>query len=125
MYNLSIPYSATYVHSSPYGSSRGSLRVYIPTIMPSIAMGTPKIIPISLNKSCYCNANDCRPSVASQINTQNFVTALPSFNQYNGSCYWYGDGIKVFAKTTDFLNCQLTPEEEDNSTPFPYEEEDS
>lgn len=119
MYDLSEYISAIYVHGKPYGSSAGNLRVYIPSLMPSIGMGYPTITPISLNRSCYANASDCAPSVASMVNTQNFVTALAPYNGYGHSCYYYGSTLKVMAKTPDCLSCRLHPEEEDNSTYWP------
>jgi hypothetical protein len=119
MYNLSEYIQALYVQSNPYGSSTGNLKVYIPSLMPLIGMGNPKITPVSLNKSCYCNAIDCKPSVASRINTQNFVTAQAPSNNYKNSCYRFGSGLKIMAKTKDCLTCKLHPEEEDNSTDWP------
>lgn len=119
MYNLNEYISAKYVKEKPYGSSSGRLKVYIPSLMPLIPMGTPRTTPVSLNASCYCNANDCKPSVASQISTQNFVTAQAPYNSYRFPCYWYGTGLKVIAKSEDCLECKLSPEEEDNSTSWP------
>ena len=121
MFNLNKFIKATFVDAKPYGSSSGSLKVYIPSLMPLIGMGDPKITPVSLNRSCYCNANDCKPSVAAQINTQNFVTAQSPYNQYRQPCYWFGTGITVIPRAEDFLTCKLSPEEEDNSTPWPWE----
>ena len=119
MYSLSEYIQANYVHAKPYGSSAGSLKIYIPSLMPLINMGTPKITPIGLNKSCYCNAADCKPSVASKINTQNYATAKAPYHPYDFSCYWFGSGLKIMAQTEDCLSCRLYPEEEDNSTPWP------
>ena len=82
MFNINKEVSAIYVHARPTGTSYGDLRVYIPELMPNIPMAYPKFTPVSLNKSCYCNADDCRPSVGSQLNTQNFVTAQKSYNSY-------------------------------------------
>ena len=122
MYNLSAPVSANYVHAKPYGTSSGSLRVYIPAIMNSslIPMGSPKTTPVSLDKSCYSNAGDCKPSVASMLNTQNFVTAAKPYSSYKDPCYYYGDTISVIPTAGDFLSCRLVPEETDNSKNWPY-----
>ena len=119
MFSLTSYVSAEYVHAKPYGSSNGSLKVYIPLIMPQIAMGTPKITPVSLNTSCFSNASDCKPAVASMINTQNYITAKAPYNPYRKPCYYYGKGLKVIPKTNDFLICQLGSEEEDNSVNWP------
>ena len=119
MYSLSEYILAKYVHSSPYGSSAGNLKVYIPSLMPLITMGTPTITPVSLNKACYCNANDCNPSIGSNLNTQNFVTATSPYHPYNSPCYWFGKDLKIMAQTPDCLTCRLYSEEEDNSSPWP------
>ena len=120
MFTINKAVLAKYVHMRPVGLTYGNLKVYIPELMPNIPMGIPKIIPVSLNKSCYCNSTDCRPSVASQIQTQNFVTALSSYNSYSGSQYHYGSDIAIVPKTEDCLTCKLAPDECDNSfTPPP------
>ena len=119
MYDLGEYIEAEYVRVKPYGSSAGDLKVYIPSLMPLISSGIPKISPVSLNKSCYCNASDCKPSVSSSISTQNYVTALEPFHPYKKPCYRFGSKLKVMAKTPDCLSCRLYPEEEDNSIPWP------
>ena len=91
--------------------------------MPLITMGQPITTPVSLNKSCYINAPDCAPSIAANLNTQNYVTAKSSYNDYDMPCYWFGSSLKVMAKTPDCLSCRLHPEEEDNSTDWPYNNE--
>lgn len=122
MFKLNIPLSAKYVHGKPYGTSYGNLHVYIPDLMPKISMGYPKITPTSLNKSCYSNAEECRPAIASQINTQNFVTAQKSYLSYEGSLYQYGSEISVIPTTEDCLTCKLAPDDCDNSYDLPVEE---
>lgn len=119
MYDLGEYIDAKYVNALPYGTSSGDLKVYIPSLMPLISMGRATITPVSLNKSCYCNAADCKPSVASQLSTQNFVTALAPHHPYIRPCYRFGSGLKIMAKTPDCLTCRLYPEEEDNSISWP------
>ena len=121
MYSVNQSLSAKYVEASPYGKSSGNLRVYIPSLMPNIAMGRPKITPVSLNRSCFCNADDCKPSVSATIETQNFVTALKSYANYEFQYYKYGSELKVLARTADCLSCKLAPDEEDNSVANPKE----
>ena len=120
MYGINETLQANYIHSKPYGSSSGSLRVYIPSLMPLIAMGIPKITPVSLNTTCFCNASDCKPAVANKIDTQNYVTAEASYTEYKQPCYYYGSSLKVNSRTEDCLTCRLNPSEEDNSSPWPY-----
>lgn len=119
MYSVGESIQATYVDANPYGSSEGSLRVYIPSLMPLITMGNPRVTPVSLNKSCYCNSNDCKPAISSKLDTQNYVTARASYNEYKYGCYWFGSGLRVISKTPDCLSCSLSPGEEDNSTLWP------
>jgi hypothetical protein len=115
MFEINELLQASYVNSRPYGTSSGNLRVYIPSLMPQISMGDPKSTPIALNSSCYINATDCKPTIASKINTQNFVTAIQSYNSYRQPYYSYGSPLKVVSKSKDCLTCKLSPEDEDNS----------
>ena len=119
LYKVNECISAIYVDASPYGRSSGNLRVYIPSLMPNISMGYPRTTQVSLNRSCYCNANECKPSVSTTINTQNFVTAIEAYFKYSKPCYRYGTDIAVIAKREDCLTCRLAPDEEDNSIPDP------
>ena len=123
MFSIDQVLRGYYVDQRPYGLTSGSLRVYLPDLMPDIAMGTPRITPISLNKSCYCNATDCKPAIASKIDTQNYVTATQSYNHYRDPHYYYGSGISVQAKAKDLLSCKLCPEDQDNSVNL-YDDED-
>lgn len=110
---------AVFVNASPYGSSSGALKVYIPSVMNGISMGKPKATPVALNKACFANAGDCKPAVSNKISTQNYVTAKAPYGSYSKPCYWYGTGIKVTSENDDCLSCRLVPEEEDNSTEWP------
>ena len=56
-----------YYVNSPYGSSSGSLPLYIPKLMPNISMGKARSTRVNLNKSCYCNDSGCKPPVSSQL----------------------------------------------------------
>ena len=122
MFTVNQVVKANYVEDSPYGTSSGDLRVYIPSLMPLINMGLPKITPVSLNKTCYCNANECKPAVSAKINTQNYATADAPYGSYNRGCYYYGSEIAVISKTTDCLSCQLSPANGDNSKKWPWED---
>lgn len=115
MFTINNGVRANYIHGSPYGTSRGNLRVYIPELMTNIPMAYPKITPISLNKSCYSNASDCRPTISTHIDTQNFVTAQSGYNSYYGSLYYFGSELVIKPKTEDCLVCKLAPDECDNS----------
>ena len=115
MFILNESLSGTYVHSKPYGTSQGNLRIHLPILMPEIPAGNPKTTPVALNKSCYINALDCKPPIGAKIETQNFITAKAPYNSYRQSHYHFGSSIKVIAKDADCLVCRLAPEDEDNS----------
>lgn len=121
MFTINKAVIAKYVHKSKSGTSRGDLKVYVPELMPNIPMAQPKVTPVSLNKSCYCNADDCRPAVSSQLDTQNFITAQKSYYKYSGSLYKFGSDIAILPKTEDCLTCRLSPDECDNSYDPPSE----
>lgn len=104
-----------YVQQQPWGSSAGSLLVYIPDLMPLIGMGIPRTTSTSLNKSCYSNASDCKPSVSGSARVQNYVTAEAPYHEYKLPLYAFGSEIAVNVKGFDCPTCRLTPEEIDNS----------
>lgn len=81
---------------SPKGSSGGTLPLYIPKIMPNISMGKKKTFTVGINKSCYCNASECKPNVASTLTGQNYINVPPQANRsFQNPLFYYGDTIQV------------------------------
>lgn len=107
-----------YVKVTPYGTSRGNIEVFIPSIMKKWGMGVPKITPTSLNSSIYNNASDCKPTVSVKTNTQNYATARAPVSPYKLSLYSFGSGMEIWPVTEDVLNPRLTTENVDNSWTF-------
>ena len=120
MFNDEQVLKGTYIQQTPWGSSGGSLRIHLPELMPKIPAGLPNSTQISLDRSCYSNANDCKPAVSSQVTTQNYVTAQAPYHSYQLPYYPYGAAIAVHSRNFDCLTCRLSPEEIDNSfDPYP------
>lgn len=119
MYHLYEFITAKYVHVMPYGPSSGALKVHVPSLMPDVPMGEPKITPCSLDASCYANAQDCKPAVAKKVSVQNYITADKPYHDYKKPCYWFGTELTVEMKEEDALVCRLSPEHIDNSTEWP------
>ena len=56
------------------GPRPSTIKANIPKLMPKIPLGNPSSSVGSINKSIFCNANECRPSPSSTIRKQNYVT---------------------------------------------------
>ena len=84
----------------PVCSTSSPLRLYIPKIMPMIGFGAPRITNSYVSDSCFCNDKACKPSISSNISTQNYVT-VPIYdnNEFVCSLFYQGAKIKV-----DFFN---------------------
>ena len=78
-------------------SSGGSQMLNIPKIMPDIPLGKPKSTPVPLNKSCYINDKKCKPSVATQISSQNYITVPPQDNR-GFQLPWFHQGDRIFVE---------------------------
>lgn len=61
------------------GSSSGTLKLYIPKLMPFISMGMAKASPIGISKSCFANADTI--AVATTLQSQNFLSVPPQDNR--------------------------------------------
>lgn len=109
-----------YVKQKPFGTSQGDLEVFIPAIMKKWGPDVPKITPEPLDKSIYNNASDCKPTVSSQIQTQNFATAKAprkpiDAHKYEFPNYTFCDAMEVIPQKEDCLTVRLTTENVDNS----------
>jgi len=86
--------------SPPQCSTSSPLRLHIPKLMPLIGFGAPKVSTASVSDGCFCNDKACKPSVASTIGTQNYVT-VPIYdnNEFQCPIFYQGARVKV-----DFFN---------------------
>ena len=67
---------AKYVGKKPWGSAYGDLKVYCPVLMKNISMDiAKKLPPVTLNKSMFCNSDECAITPMSQVVPQNYITA--------------------------------------------------
>lgn len=62
-------------------ANASSQKLYIPKLMPLISFGAPKITSESLNKSIFLNADECKISVSSTIQSQNYKTVPKPANR--------------------------------------------
>lgn len=57
------------------------MQAHIPVLMANIPMGLPKVVPsISLVPTMFANDVSCRPTPASVLSTQNFITITKWIN---------------------------------------------
>jgi len=79
-----------------HGLSKGPFKLYISTLIPRVPLGTPKIKSLSLNKSCFINAAECKPTVSSTIEEQNYLTVPMYHNRsFSEGYFWHGDKMRV------------------------------
>lgn len=105
-----------YYVRSPYGSSSGSLPLYIPKLMPNISMGKARSTRVNLNKSCYCNDSGCKPAVSSQLSSQNYLTISPQQNRsFREPHFRYGAKIQIEVHNQNDYEMYITTKI-DNST---------
>lgn len=57
-----------------YMQKVGDYKIHSTSLMPNIAFGLASIIPNSINKSIFMNADETTLTFASQISTQNYLT---------------------------------------------------
>ena len=69
-------------------------KVHSPKILPMVPFGKAKTTPVSLNKNCYCNASACKPNVATQIQTRNYLN-IPLGDDSNIGVALHGSGLKM------------------------------
>ena len=61
-----------------------TIQAYVPTFMPNIPMGIPKVSKMGINVGMFCNGGDCRVSPSNTIATQNYIT-LPHYQNESPS----------------------------------------
>jgi hypothetical protein len=81
----------------------GSIQAHIDMLMPNIPMGTPRSNPLtSLNATMFANDSSCRPTPASVISQQNYVT-VPKWENENPSFPNKDDGTHHLIRYSTFL----------------------
>lgn len=65
-------------------SNASNLQLYIPKLMPQINFGVPKVVPLPINKSILVNDEECKPTISTTINTQNYKTVPRTNNRKFG-----------------------------------------
>lgn len=53
-----------------------TFRVFIPKIQPLMSFGSPSSVSVALNRNCFCNASNCKPSISTTVVTSNFIEAI-------------------------------------------------
>lgn len=101
---------AIYVGKRPYGTSYGDLKVYCPALMKNIAMGPAKrLTPVSLNKSMFCNSNECAITPMSKVVPLNYITAKSYYQtEFQLPHLDYGVTIVIRGNDHDFQSVNIT-----------------
>lgn len=111
---------AIYVGKRPYGTSYGDLKVYCPVLMKNITMGpAQKLTPVSLNKSMFCNSNECAITPMSKVTPLNYITAKSYYQtEFQLPHLDYGATIIIRGNDNDFQSVNITT----NKDPSVYHE---
>lgn len=113
-YELGRSYiKALYVKKKPYGPCGGSPPVYVPDLMELWSPDLPKVVPTSLNDSCYSNAKDCKPKVSKRIDTQNYITPLPPKDPFKGGSYTFKGEMMLETRNKDALVVRFNTDDVD------------
>ena len=76
-----------------------SYKVYIPNIMPMVEQGDATETPLALTGSCFINAGDCSVTVASTVQSANYITVPTADNQnFSRPIMRKGATMKIRAK---------------------------
>ena len=76
-----------------------SYKVYIPNIMPMVEQGDATETPMALTSSCFINAGDCSVSVASTVQSANYIKVKTADNQmFARPIMRKGSTLKIRAK---------------------------
>ena len=111
-------YELAYAIVPPYQGSNGTLKLYIPKIMPAVAMGAPKSTSVTLSSSCFCNDSKCKPSVPGSVSTQNYLTVPPQANRsFELPVLWYGSRVFVEVRHKNPDNLFVTTKEDNSALP--------
>jgi len=108
---------AIYVQSRPYGTSSGSLAVYIPMLETQLTQPSNlQSKPMYIDSSCFSNTSECKPAVAKRVETREWVIAKAPNFPYKCSLISYGAKLKVKAIVNKSgLDFKLVSEELDPS----------
>ena len=101
---------AKYVGKKPWGSAYGDLKVYCPALMKNISMDiAKKLPPVTLNKSMFCNSDECAITPMSQVVPQNYITAK-SYGQteFQLPHLDFGVTIEIQGNDHDFQSVNIT-----------------
>ncbi len=101
---------AQYVGKKPYGPAYGDLKVYCPTLMPKVPMGLAKTLsPVTINKSMFCNSDECKITPMSKVTPQNFLTARTyKHTEFQRPHLDFGVTIEIKANDHDFQDTNIT-----------------
>ena len=101
---------AIYVGKRPYGISYGDLKGYCPGLMKNITMGPAKrLTPVSLNKSMFCNSNECAITPMSKVVPLNYITAKSYYHtEFQLPHLDYGAMVVIRGNDHDFQSVNIT-----------------
>lgn len=83
-------------------SPGGSLKMYIPKLMPKIGFGEPKTLPVTFaGDRVFCNDDACKPAASQTFNTKNWIEPTLMYNVDD----WEHiiDGLGKVPKKTKFM----------------------
>lgn len=83
-------------------ANSNTLPLYIPVIMPLITKSVMLDSSKTINRSCFKNATQCMPSLASTIKTRNYMEVKRSNKEsFNNPYLHYGDKLQLSVDRSD------------------------
>lgn len=90
-------------------ANASTLPLYIPVLMPLITKSTMCDSSKTINRSCFVNATQCMPSIASNIKTRNYMEVKRSNKESFSNPYLhYGDKIQLDVGRSDENRLSVT-----------------
>ena len=100
-------------------ANASSLKLYIPKILPFVPFGTPTQTVTNISKSFLLNADQCKPSIATTIKTQNYLT-VPRYanNSFAHSLLRHGSRLIVEVLNRNVDTIRVTNREDPSYDPL-------
>ena len=91
-----------------YSYKSQTFKVYIAKLIPLISFGKAKSKNVVINKGCFLNASKCKPSMASQIKSVNYISIPRASNTSFPTKMSHGAKVTVKIPNHNIDNMSIT-----------------
>lgn len=71
-----------------------TFKVYVAKILPLVSFAKPKEKTVAIRKTCFINADKCKPSISTKVKTRNYLN-IPLSTNANIDCVKHGTKLKL------------------------------